>query len=148
MERGQPGRRHLLCGTNLTLVDLLGELSRLTGIPVPRWEVPYAVGLAVAVLSEAWADFVSSRIPKATVTGVRLTRRSMQFDPAETRKILGLEPRPVEKSLADCVRWLIAAGEVNLGKSRPGLDLGEIESTLAARKPFPEIQEEGVEFSL
>ena len=41
MERGRPGRRYLLGGENLTLVGLLGILSELTGVPVPRWRVPY-----------------------------------------------------------------------------------------------------------
>ena len=37
MERGRLGRRYLLGGENLTLVGLLGILSNLTGVPVPRW---------------------------------------------------------------------------------------------------------------
>ena len=59
-------------------------LSELTGVPVPRWRVPYALGLAVAVASEFWADHVTGRTPKATVTGVRLTRRTMHFDPSRS----------------------------------------------------------------
>ena len=48
MERGIPGRRYLLGGENLTLLGLLTILSDLSGVPVPRWRVPYALGLAVA----------------------------------------------------------------------------------------------------
>ncbi len=106
MARGVPGRRYLLGGENLTLVALLGILSELTGVPVPRWVVPYPVGLAVAVLSEAWSDLVSGRPPKATVTGVRLTRRTMHFDPRRSLRDLQLAPRPVRQSLADAVEWL------------------------------------------
>ncbi len=80
LERGRPGRRYLLGGENLTLVGLLEILSGLTGVPVPRWRVPYPVGLAVARVSEAWADLLGGPPPKATVTGVRLTRRTMHFD--------------------------------------------------------------------
>ena len=80
MECGLPGRRYLLGGENLTLVGLLGILSELTGVPVPQWSVPYPLGLAVAFVSELWADRVTGRPPKATVTGVRLTRRAMHFD--------------------------------------------------------------------
>jgi dihydroflavonol-4-reductase len=106
MERGQPGRRYLLGGENLTLVGLLGVLSELTGVPVPRRRIPYALGLAVACGSEFWADHVTGQTPRATVTGVRLTRRTMHFDPTRSLAALGLAPRPVRESLADAVAWL------------------------------------------
>ena len=112
MERGEPGRRYLLGGENLTLVGLLGILSELTGVPVPRWRVPYPVGLAVAWASELWADRVSGRTPKATVTGVRLTRRTMHFDASRSLAALGLTPRPARESLADAVAWLRETGQI------------------------------------
>ena len=112
MERGRPGRRYLLGGENLTLLGLLEQLSELTGVPVPRWRVPYPVGLAVAYLSEAWADLATGRPPKATVTGVRLTRRTMHFDASRSLAELGLAPRPVRRSLADAVAWLRRAGQL------------------------------------
>ena len=61
MERARPGRRYLLGHENLTLAGLLGILSGLTGVPVPRWRVPYSVGLAVAWLSEFHADHFTGR---------------------------------------------------------------------------------------
>jgi len=112
MERGRTGRRYLLGGENLTLLGLLEQLSELSGVPVPRWRVPYPVGLAVAHLSEAWADLVTGRPPGATVTGVRLTRRTMHFDASRSLAELGLVPRPVRRSLADAVAWLRRAGQL------------------------------------
>jgi dihydroflavonol-4-reductase len=106
MERGTPGRRYLLGGENLTLHQLLAILSELTGVPVPRRRVPYRLGLAVAYASEFWADHVSGRTPRATVTGVRLTRRLMHFDPSRSLGELGLAPRSIRRSLADAVDWL------------------------------------------
>jgi len=112
MERGEPGRRYLLGGENMTLAGLLGVLSEFTGVPVPRWRVPYPVGLAVAYLSEFWADTVSGRTPKATVTGVKLTQRTMHFDASRSLAALGLNPRPVRQSLTDAVAWLRAVGQL------------------------------------
>lgn len=112
MERGQPGRRYLLGGSNLTLMGLLQRLSLLTGVPAPRWQVPYAVGLAVAVLSEFWADHVSGRPPKATVTGLRLARRLMHFDPSRSLDELGIRPRALDDSLRDAVAWLRSSGRL------------------------------------
>ena len=114
MERGQPGRRYLLGGENLSLAGLLGILSELTGVPVPRWSVPYPVGMAVAVFSEFWADHVSGKTPKATITGIRLTRRTMHFDASRSLQEIGLTPRPARESLADAVNWLIETGQLIL----------------------------------
>jgi dihydroflavonol-4-reductase len=112
LERGEPGRRYLLGGENLTLLELLRALSDLTGVPVPRWRVPYPLGLAVAHLSEFAADHLGGPPPKATVTGVRLTRRTMHFDASRSLDALGLTPRPVRRALAEALAWLAQAGQV------------------------------------
>jgi len=112
MERGAPGRRYLLGGENLTLIELLDMLSELTGMARPRWRVPFAVGLSAAYVSEFWSDHVSGRTPKATVTGLRLTRRLMHFDSSRSHAELGLSLRPVRQSLADAVQWLSHAGQI------------------------------------
>ncbi|MEO6811119.1 MAG: NAD-dependent epimerase/dehydratase family protein [Isosphaeraceae bacterium] len=119
LNHGQTGRRYLLGGENLTLLTLLEYLSSLTGVPVPRRRIPYAIGLAYAHASEFWADFVTRRPPQATVTGLRLTRRTMHFDPTRSRAELGLAPRPVRQSLADAVAWLRETGQL----SGPGQNL-------------------------
>jgi dihydroflavonol-4-reductase len=120
MERGRPGRRYLLGGENLTLLELLGHLSALTGVPVPRWRVPYALGLAAAAFSELWADHVTGRPPKATLTGVRLTRRTMHFDASRSLAELDLRPRPVRQSLADAVAWLRQTGALETSSPAAG----------------------------
>ncbi len=119
MKAGRPGRRYLLGGENLTLLDLLGHLSALSGVRVPRWRIPYPVGLAVAFASEAWADLVTGRPPKATVTGVRLTRRTMHFDASRSLDDLGLVLRPVRQALADAVAWLRGTGQIGAQGPRP-----------------------------
>jgi dihydroflavonol-4-reductase len=105
-ERGRPGRRYLLGGANLTLAALFARLEALSGVPVPRRRVPYRLALTYAFFSEWWADHVSGRSPQATVTGVRLTRRTMHFDASRSLAELRLTPRPVDESLADAVGWL------------------------------------------
>jgi len=110
MNRGRPGRRYLLGNENLTLLSLLKQLSELTGVPVPRWRVSYPVGLAFAALSEFWADHVTGRTPKATLTGLRLGRRTMHFDASNSLAEIGLRPKRIQISLADAVSWLRDSG--------------------------------------
>ena len=63
MERGEPGRRYLLGGENLTLAGLLGMLSELTRRAGRRaGGCRTRLGLAVAVMSEFWSDHVSGQL--------------------------------------------------------------------------------------
>ncbi len=105
MERGRPGQRYLLGGENLSICEIFKRLARLTGVPSPTRRVPYVVALAVACLSEIIADVCTHSVPPATLTGVKLTRRTMRFDASRSLGELGLRPRPVDQSLADAVEW-------------------------------------------
>jgi len=105
MERGVPGRRYLLGHENLSIREVFGLLARLTGLAEPHRKVPYAVALAAAYVSEWVADVCTHRVPAATVTGVKLTRRVMHFDAGPSLAELRLRPRPVIEALRDAVRW-------------------------------------------
>jgi len=110
MEKGRTGIRYLLGGENIRLSDWLNILGEEAGQPVPRWKVPYSLALLVAWFSERWADWVSGKIPLATITGVRLTRRNMFFDPSASLKELGLHPRPIREAARDAVAWYRSQG--------------------------------------
>jgi dihydroflavonol-4-reductase len=110
MDRGRPGRRYLLGAENLSILEVFTRLARLTGLPPPMRRVPYIVALVAAYVSELFADVFTHRPPAATVTGVRLTRRRMHFDPRRSLEELGLRPRPIDQSLAEVVAWFRAVG--------------------------------------
>ncbi len=105
MRHGTPGRRYLLGNDNLSIRKVFCLLAELTGLPAPHRRVPYAVALAAAYVSEWLADVVTHRMPAATVTGVKLTRRTMHFDAAPSLAELRLQPRPVKTALRDAVAW-------------------------------------------
>lgn len=105
LERGRPGRRYLLGHENMSILTVFRLLARLTGLPEPRWRVPYPVALAAAYAGEFVADVFTHRAPAATITGVKLTRRRMHFDATRSLAELGLRPRPVAKTLAETVAW-------------------------------------------
>ncbi len=110
MEKGRTGIRYLLGGENVRLSDWLKILGEEVGRPAPRWKVPYWLALTVAWFSELWADYVTGKMPMATITGVRLTRRNMFFDPSASLKELGLKPRPVREAARDAVAWYRSQG--------------------------------------
>ena len=110
LEHGQTGRRYLLGHENISIREIFRRLSQLTGVPEPTWRVPYPLALAAAYLSELIADVATHRSPAATVTGVKLTRRTMHFDASESLAALKLRPRPIDESLRDAVTWFREKG--------------------------------------
>jgi dihydroflavonol-4-reductase len=117
MDRGRPGIRYLLGGENHRLSDWLRLLGHEVNRKIPRWKVPYGLALSMAYASEWWADHVSGRMPMATVTGVKLTRRCMFFDPTASLAELGLKPRPIQESARDAVAWYREHGWIQVPDS-------------------------------
>lgn len=112
-EIGQPGERYLLgSACNHRLSEVLAVLEETTGVPMPRRRVPYILALAVAAVSETIADRFTGKSPKATLSGVRLTRRPPAVELVQPAHALGLKPRPLRETLCDAARWLAAAGHL------------------------------------
>jgi dihydroflavonol-4-reductase len=112
LTRGSVGERYLLAGHNLTYPELFDAIAAVSGATAPQWIVPYPLALAFAFVEEWWCRHVTGGTPTATVTGVRLTRRSFRFDAAQSREALGWPLRPLEQSLCDAVAWLVERGEL------------------------------------
>jgi dihydroflavonol-4-reductase len=110
VKKGRAGIRYLLGAENFFLSEWLSILGEEARQPLPRWKVPYSFALLAAWFSEVWADYVSNKMPLATITGVRLTRRNMFFDPSASLNELGLHPRPIRESVRDTVAWYRSQG--------------------------------------
>jgi dihydroflavonol-4-reductase len=119
MERARYGRRYLLGAENFSIRELFNLLAQLTGLPAPSRRVPYAAALATAYISEFLADVWTRRMPIATVTGVRLTRRVMSFDARASLEELGLQTRPVREALAEALAWYHEIGWLDEHASGP-----------------------------
>jgi len=107
-ERGLPGRRYILAGHNLTVLELFRLAARFCAVRPPTMRVPLALALGFAYAEEFWGT-LSGRRPMSSVTGLRLCARSMAFDGARTWRELGGEaevrPRPLEDSVREAVQW-------------------------------------------
>src|SRR5207247_45363 len=91
MEQGRIGMRYLLGHENLSIRRIFAILSRITGQPEPSRRIPYWLALGAAYANEFIADVFTHRLPVATVTGVKLTRRSMRFDASRSLNELGVK---------------------------------------------------------
>nr|VFK49790.1 MAG: dihydroflavonol-4-reductase [Candidatus Kentron sp. TC] len=107
LRRGRIGERYILGGEDMTLREILTVIAEITGRPAPRIKIPHDVGLLIAYLSEAWAWLSRGAEPRATVDGVRMSRKLMYFTSDKARRELGYSPRPAREALADAVEWFL-----------------------------------------
>lgn len=112
-ERGRIGEKYILghADGNWTMKQALDELASITGLPAPRFQVPYAVALGAAYVDEGIA-WLSGKPPKAPLAGVRMARYKMWFDPAKAIRELGLPQTPPRQALSDAVEWFRGNGYV------------------------------------
>lgn len=110
VERGAVGRRYLLAGESFKLSQILVMLEELTGLRMPRLQLPMWVALAAARVNELLARMERGRTPTATVCGVRLARAEPVGFDRTCRREIGYCVRPARESLADAIRWFAAEG--------------------------------------
>jgi dihydroflavonol-4-reductase len=110
-EKGRIGQRYILGHQdgNWTMKQALDVLAEITGIPAPRFRVPYGVAWTAAQVDEVIAKF-TGKPPKAPIAGVRMAAYKMWFDPTKAVRELGLPQTPPRQALSDAVDWFRAQG--------------------------------------
>lgn len=111
LERGRPGECYILGGENLAMKELLELLSKITGLPAPKFKLPYAVALPLAYLN-VWFCLLTGKNPRMTPDTVRMTRYYEFFDIRKAREELGYDPMPAEEALRRAVEWFRKNGMV------------------------------------
>jgi dihydroflavonol-4-reductase len=110
-EKGRPGERYILGNQNLTLREILQELSALTGLRAPKVKIPYRIALGFAHFSEGMSR-ITRRPPAVEVEAVQLGRKRMFFTAAKAVRELGLPQTPVREALRKAVEWYLLNGYV------------------------------------
>lgn len=112
-QNGRPGERYILghAEGNWSMRETLGVLAEITGLAAPGFCVPYGLALGAAHLSEAVAR-VTGQAPKVPLSGVRMARHKMFFNPAKAIRELGLPQTPPRQAMLDAVEWFNRHGYV------------------------------------
>jgi dihydroflavonol-4-reductase len=116
-EKGRVGQRYILGHRNLSLLEIFRMLSGMTGVPAPRFRVPYAVAWMAAATMEGVAR-VTRRPPAVALTAVRMARKRMYFSADKAIRELGLPQTPADTALSDAVRWFIEHGYAKASRGK------------------------------
>jgi dihydroflavonol-4-reductase len=107
---GRSGERYILGGENLTLKQILGKMSAITGLPSPTVKVPHAVAMAFAFFDETLKGRILGKEPRATVESVRMGKKKMYASSAKAERELGFKVLPVYSALRSAIDWFRAHG--------------------------------------
>ena len=110
-EKGRPGQRYILGNQNLTLKEILRELSFLTGLKMPRVKIPHGFAMTMAHLSETWSRW-SRKPPMIEKEAVLLAKKRMFFSSEKAVQELGLPQPDVRIALKKAVEWYLEHGYV------------------------------------
>jgi dihydroflavonol-4-reductase len=111
--RGAIGDRYILGCENISLAAIGGMLAEITGIPAPRWRVPYPVAWSGAFCIETMAR-LRGGAPRVSLTAVRMARKRMYFSAAKAVRELGLPQTDVREALGDAAAWFAEHGYASL----------------------------------
>jgi dihydroflavonol-4-reductase len=107
--QGRAGHSYILGGPFVTLADVAHTLADVTGLPAPRFRVPYGVAWAYAMLAETWARITRS-YTLVTVAAVRAMHAQLRVSSHKALRELRWRYRPLSETLRDEVAWYRAHG--------------------------------------
>jgi dihydroflavonol-4-reductase len=105
-ERGRLGERYILGNANLTIRECFDLLERVTGLPVPKWKVPYFMALAMGFVSERLLRISTPSFIAHDVDSARASRLYWYFDSSKAVRDLGYHQAPLETTVEKTLRWL------------------------------------------
>jgi dihydroflavonol-4-reductase len=109
LAKGRIGERYILGGEDLSLREILTQVTALVGRPPPRVRLPHGVVMPIAYISEAFARLVGGTT-RVTVESVRMSRKRMYFSTAKAVRELGYTHRPPAAAFADAIAWFREKG--------------------------------------
>jgi dihydroflavonol-4-reductase len=112
-EHGLSGRRYLLSGHNVTTNQLLEQAAAIAGVRAPTFEPPAAI-LKMAVAALEIVSKIRGKPAPVTRGVLDVIGRYAWYDTSRARAELGWEPRPLQQTLEDTIRWLRDQAAVNV----------------------------------
>jgi len=103
-ERGRPGERYILGGTNRSYTAFDSELARVAARVIPRFRLPTALARIGASIGDRLKKKKSKR-PLLSPAQARLLGLFFYYDGSKAARELGYAARPLRQTLADAFEF-------------------------------------------
>ncbi len=137
-ERGEPGRRYLLGGHNLTWVAWHRLIGELCGVGGPLVVANHTASFLAGASFELIAALTGKR-PPTTRAQARMVGRYYWYDHSLAAARLGYQPRPARQALAEALAWLAHSAHVPAAVYQQ-LRLGPEIMALHGRRPATQLR--------
>ncbi len=110
-DKGENGGQYLLGGENRTMLEMVQEIARLLGKPVPQKAAPAGLIKLIASVSDVVSNF-TGREPTITpeiADGLGGVSRTTS---AKAQRDLGYQVVPLNVMVKDCYDWMVAEGRI------------------------------------
>jgi dihydroflavonol-4-reductase len=108
---GEVGESYLLGNRDLTMAELVAIAHRVSGVRRPVLSVPYSLARAAAHVAAAVARG-TGKAPLFTPAAVKISRLGLRADCTKAVRRLGMEHSPIERAVADALRWFATEGYI------------------------------------
>ncbi|MDI6784371.1 MAG: SDR family oxidoreductase [bacterium] len=105
LEKALPGARYILGGENASMQTFIALLEELSGVPAPKWHIPYWLAELVAI-GEELAAYLFNREPKNTRGTIEIYKHDWTYTSAKAERELGYSHISLREGLSRTLEWL------------------------------------------
>lgn len=111
LEKGQPGRRYIISGDNLTIKELFKIIAKAAGQPAPSKPIPRFVLSSLGLIG----DLMKKMGKETSLSSETAVTSSLYhwFSNQRAKKELGFQPTPSEFAIKESVEWMKVKGLLN-----------------------------------
>lgn len=110
-EKGRTGEKYILSGQWISMDDIMKEISALTGVSLPRFQVPIGLASAIASLLTLYSGITGAKVLMNRDSIATLKSNSLvSCEKAESE--LGYSARPIRETIRDTVKWFEETGRL------------------------------------
>ncbi|HEX6551014.1 MAG TPA: oxidoreductase, partial [Gammaproteobacteria bacterium] len=106
-DAGENGGQYILGGTNARMLELVQEIARLLGKPVPARETPLFLVKTVAAVGDL-VSTLTGREPSVTPEMADAFGRDITVTADKAKRDLGFQVVPLKTMIKDCYDWMVA----------------------------------------
>jgi len=103
--KGRLGERYIFSNENKTLIEYFRLLEKCSGIKAPHFRIPYSLAYGGAAFIEGIGHFLLRKDFPINREQVRNSRIDSFFSHDKASRELGFQPRPLEETFSEAVRW-------------------------------------------